>query len=127
MILKQGSKVKLNIAKDLQTMISNKLFCHSNPLGPMIREILGFLLCPPIKYVIWQPFCFHNKAKITLRQAFLAIYILYKSDRASCNILNFRTYQQFSSNRQWRPCYFLKWVQNFLQTCFHSHKHSLHM
>ena len=32
-----------------------------------------------IKYVISQPLCFWNKAKITLRQAFLAIYILYKS------------------------------------------------
>ena len=58
----------------------------------MIREILGFLISPPfdIKYVIWPPFCFQNRTKITPRQALLAIYILYKSDTASCNILNFR-------------------------------------
>ena len=77
-------------------MVSNKLFCHSKPLGPMIREILGLSVeAPPfdIKYMIWQPFCFQNTAKITLRQAFLAIYILCKSDTASYNILNFRTFQ----------------------------------
>ena len=66
MILKQESKVKFEIVKDLQTTISNKLFCHSKPRGPMIREVLGlFVMRPPfdIKYVKWQPFCFQNKAK----------------------------------------------------------------
>ena len=32
---------------------------------------------------------FSKKAKITLRQAFLAIYILCKCDTASCNIYKF--------------------------------------
>ena len=84
------------LAKDSQTMISYKLFSHSNPLGPMMRQIFGlFDMITPlfdIKDVIWQPFCFQNKAKITLRQAFLAIYILCISDEASWNILRFRTY-----------------------------------
>ena len=40
-----------------------------------------------IKDVIWQSFCFQNKDIITLRQAFISIYILCKSDEASCNIL----------------------------------------
>ena len=78
----QMSKVKFTIAKDLQTMISKQLFSHSKPLAPMICEILRlFVMHPPfnIKHVIWRSFCFQNKAKITLRQSFLAIYIL-------CNI-----------------------------------------
>ena len=36
--------------------------------------------------MIWQPFCFQNVSKITIKQAFLAIYILCKSDIAVCNI-----------------------------------------
>ena len=85
----------LTFAKDLQTTMSDKLFSHSKPLGPIIREILGLfeMLILDIKDVMWQPFCFQNKAKITLSQAFPAIYILGKSDTGSCNILNFRTYQ----------------------------------
>ena len=51
MTLKQGWKVKLDIAKDLQTTISNKLSSNSKPLRPMIREILGCLLCPPFDIV----------------------------------------------------------------------------
>ena len=65
----------MTLAKYLQTMISKKLFYHSKPVGSMIRDMLGFFMCPPpfdIKGVIWQPLCFQNKAKITLRQAFLA-------------------------------------------------------
>ena len=85
MTLKQGSKIKFD--HDFQEVVLGK--------------ILVFLMYPPpppphthnIKDVIWQPFCFQNKAKITLRQAFLAIYSLYKSDTACCDILNFRTYQ----------------------------------
>ena len=42
-----------------------------------------------IKDVIWQPFSFQNKDTITLGQAFLSIYILCKSDEASCNILGY--------------------------------------
>ena len=45
-----------------------------------------------IKDVIWWSFCFQNKDTITLRQAFLSIYILCKSDEASCNILGYRKY-----------------------------------
>ena len=48
-----------------------------------------------IKDVIWQSFCFQNKDIITIRQAFLSIYILCKSDEASCNILAYRKYQKF--------------------------------
>ena len=49
-----------------------------------------------IKDVIWLPFCFQNKDTITLRQAFLSICILCKSDEASYfkvteNIKDFRT------------------------------------
>ena len=40
-----------------------------------------------IKDVIWRSFCFQNKDTITLRQAFISIYILCKSDEASFNIL----------------------------------------
>ena len=40
-----------------------------------------------IKGVIWRSFCFQNKDTITLRQAFISIYILCKSDEASFNIL----------------------------------------
>ena len=86
----------MTLAKDLQIMMSYELFSHSKPLMPVIREILDvFNMTPPfeIKDVIWQSLCFQNKAKITLRQAFLAIYILCKSDIASHNILTFRTYQ----------------------------------
>ena len=43
-----------------------------------------------IKNMIWWPFCFQNKDTITLGQAFLSIYILCKSDEASCNILGYR-------------------------------------
>ena len=46
----------------------------------MMTLLFGF------KDVIWQPFCFQNKDTITPRQAFLSIYILCKSDKASCNI-----------------------------------------
>ena len=69
-------------------------------------HIRAFLYAPPtptpptppphpvdMKDVIWQPFCFQNRAKITLRQAFLGIYILCKPDTATCDILNFRLYQ----------------------------------
>ena len=45
--LEAGVKVKFDITKDLQIMISNKLFCHSKPLGPMISEILGLFVMPP--------------------------------------------------------------------------------
>ena len=36
-----------------------------------------------IKDVMWRPFCFQNKDTITLREAFLSIYILRKFDEAS--------------------------------------------
>ena len=48
-----------------------------------------------IKDVIWPSFCFQNKDTITLRQAFLSIYILCKSDEASCNSLGYTKYQKF--------------------------------
>ena len=34
----------LILANDSQTMISFQLCSHSKPLGPMIREIFGFLI-----------------------------------------------------------------------------------
>ena len=43
-----------------------------------------------IKDVIWRSFCFQNKDTITLRQALLSIYILCKSEEASCNILDYK-------------------------------------
>ena len=81
MTLKQGSKVKFDIAKDLKIKISKQWFSLSKPLGSMPREILG----PPPPFDIKY-----------LRQAFLATYILCKSDTASCNILNFRTYEHIN-------------------------------
>ena len=39
-----------------------------------------------IKDVIWRSFCFQNKDTITLRQAFISIYIFCKSNEASFNI-----------------------------------------
>ena len=41
MTLKQRQRSNLTLAKDSQAMISSKLFCHSKPIGPMIKEILG--------------------------------------------------------------------------------------
>ena len=73
-------------------------FSHSKPLGPMIRKISGLsdIIIPfDIKDMIWQPFCFQNKAKITFRQAFLSIYILCKSDEATCNILSLEHIHDF--------------------------------
>ena len=43
-----------------------------------------------LKDVMWRPFCFQNKDIITIGQAFLSIYILWKSDEASWNILGYR-------------------------------------
>ena len=40
-----------------------------------------------IKDMIWRSFCFQNKDTVTLRQDFISIYILCKSDEASFNIL----------------------------------------
>ena len=61
-------------------MISYKLFPHSEPVGPMIRETFGllYMIDPPfdIEDVTWRPLCFQNKVKLILRQAFLAIDIL---------------------------------------------------
>ena len=51
-----------------------------------------------IKDVIWQPFCFKNKDTITLRQAFISIYILCKSDEASFNILVTENIKDFRRN-----------------------------
>ena len=63
-------------------------------LDTIIREIYGpfdmITLLFSINDVIWWPFCFQNKDTITLTQAFLTIYILCKSDEASCNILGYR-------------------------------------
>ena len=43
LILETGQRSNLTLKKDLQAMISYKLFYHSKPLGPTIREILGLL------------------------------------------------------------------------------------
>ena len=51
-----------------------------------------------IKDVIWQSFCFQNKDTITLRQAFISIYILCKSDEASFNILATENIKDFRKN-----------------------------
>ena len=46
----------------------------------IIRKIEGLFdmrtLLFAIKDMIWRPFCFQNKDTITLRQAFLSIWIL---------------------------------------------------
>ena len=44
-----------------------------------------------IKDMLCWTFWFQNAANIISRQAFLAIYILYQSDEASCDILSFKT------------------------------------
>ena len=95
MTLKQWSKFKLDTSKRLADHdFQEAVFSFQTPRINDKGDVRFFLYAPfDIKDVIWQPFCFQNKAKITLRQAFLAIYILYKSDPANCNILNFRTYQ----------------------------------
>ena len=45
----------------------------------MVREkpSLFDMMTPTFKNVTWQPSCFQNEVKITLRQAFLAIYNVY--------------------------------------------------
>ena len=48
-----------------------------------------------IKDVIWRSFGFQNKDTITLRQAFISIYILCKSDEASFNILVTKSMKDF--------------------------------
>ena len=51
-----------------------------------------------LKDVIWRSFCFQNKDPITLRQAFIFIYILWKSDEASFNILVTENIKDFRRN-----------------------------
>ena len=51
-----------------------------------------------IKDVIWWSFCFQNKDTITVRQAFISIYILCKSDEASFNILVTENIKDFRRN-----------------------------
>ena len=80
----RGQRSNLTCAQDSQSMISYKLFSHSKPLGPMIRQILVLY----IEDMTWWPFCFQHKAKITLSQAFLPIYIMCTSDEVS-----FRTHK----------------------------------
>ena len=62
--LKLLSNSNLTLAKYSQAMISFQYFFHSEPLGPMIREILGLLdvMTPlfDIKYLTWLPFCFQK-------------------------------------------------------------------
>ena len=74
------------------------IFCT---LETIIKEIQGLFdmmtLLFGIKDVIWQSFCFQNEDTITLRQAFLSIY-LYKSDEASCNILVTENIKDFRRN-----------------------------
>ena len=80
---------------DFQEVVFSFQTSRTNDKG----DIRAFWYAPPfdIKDMIWQPF-FLIQAIVTLRQVILAIYILYKSDTANCNFLNFRTYQWFSSN-----------------------------
>ena len=62
------------------------IFCspRSNYKGDIrLFDMMTLLFC--IKDVIWQSFCFQNKDTITLRQVFISIYILCKSDEASFN------------------------------------------
>ena len=64
-----------------------------------------------IKDVIWQSFCFQNKDTITLRQAFISIYILCKSDEASFNILVTENIKDFRRNLT-RNLKVLPWQQS---------------
>ena len=64
-----------------------------------------------INDVIWWPFCFQNKDTITLTQAFLSIYILCKSDEASCTILGYRKYKDFRTNFKTLKFQMLPWQQ----------------
>ena len=76
--------------KDSQAMISYKLFLYFVALEAIIREIERLLDMMTFLFGIKNVICFQNKDTITLRQAFLSIYILCKSDEASCNILGYR-------------------------------------
>ena len=54
-------------------MTSHKLFSHFEPLGAILDEIKGLfnrIISFDIKHAIWQPFCFLNYVKITIRLAF---------------------------------------------------------
>ena len=56
-----GQMSNSTTGKDSQAMTSYKLFSHSEPLGAMVREILGLLnriIQFDIKHVIWRLFCF---------------------------------------------------------------------
>ena len=56
-----------------------------------------------IKDVIWRSFSFQNKDTITLRHAFISIYILCKSDDASFNILvteNIKDFRRYFKTRK---------------------------
>ena len=85
--------VKGQILTDSQDIISYKLTSHSEPLGLMIKET--FIMRTPlfdIKDVKWWQFCVQNKAKNTLRQAFLAKYICANLMMSAVIFLFFRTY-----------------------------------
>ena len=64
-----------------------------------------------IKDVIWRSFCFQNKDTITLRQAFISIYILCKSNEASFNILVTENIKDFRRNLRPRNLKVLPWQQ----------------
>ena len=64
-----------------------------------------------IKDVIWQSFCFQNKDTITLRQAFISIYILCKSDEASFNILVTENIKDLEETLRPRNLKVLSWQQ----------------
>ena len=120
--LETGVKGQIrHLQKNWRPRFPRSCFLIPNPLEPMIREILELFDMLPtfdIKDVIWWPFCFHKKGKITLSQAVLAIYFLCKSDTCTCNILNFTTYHCFSNNWLWLPCCFFKISTKFFTDMF---------
>ena len=60
-----------------------------------------------IKDVIWRSFCFQKKDTITLRQAFISIYILCKSE----NILVTENIKDFRRNFKTSKFTVLPWQQ----------------
>ena len=68
MILQQVSMFKFDTCKNSQAMISYKLFSHSEPLGPMIREIYGVIcMMTPLQQVSMFKFdtCKNSQAMIS--------------------------------------------------------------
>ena len=80
------------LSKDSQAMTSINLFSHCKPLGTMIREIYAlFKRIKPFDIKCDMAGILLSKVgQITIRLAFLAMYLLLKFNDANCSVSRFR-------------------------------------